>query len=208
MTGRTLLGALLLAYIAAATAQSSLPQRNLLIELRTTADRSTTRSESGVAGGPVVIGSGGTVSGNVEIGAQARTRDASSGITQQVVVLNGGQASLRLARAVPWQFFQVLWTAHGAALTPATLWTESAQGATVRPRWPGGDAPATVELSAQSSSADGRTQLLTTVQLPLGQWVTIAGVEDGRSARERGVMSTRDVERRYSEVVQIRVGAP
>jgi len=190
------------AAVCALAAAQDVPQRNLLVELRTTSERTDALTGGGVNGGPIVVGPGG-VSGSARIGADARSRNASSGVVQRVVVLNGGEASFRVARQLPWQFFQVLWTAQGATLTPTTLWAESAHGFSVRPRWPGGEAPAQVEVAAQGAA--GNARLLTTVQLPLGQWTTIAGVEREASSRERGVLTGRDVEHRYDEVVQMRV---
>jgi hypothetical protein len=50
--------------------------------------------------------------------------------------------------------------------------------------------------------------LLTTVQLPLGEWVTIASTAGSSSERRSGTLSTRDVDRSRSQVVQMRVTAP
>ena len=90
----------------------------------------------------------------------------------------------------------------------------------VRPRWPGGQAPVTVEMSAESGSIGGATggastgsgerrqQLLTTVQLPLGEWVTIASSDQSTSERRSGSFSSSEAERSRRQVVQMRVTVP
>jgi hypothetical protein len=201
---------------AGAFAQSTgLPLRNLLVELRQTDEASASRQSAGVSGGTVVIGSDGQVSGNVGIGAQARSREASRDTVQQLRVLNGGQGSVRLARSVPLHFLHVVWSPQGPQVMPATQWTDVGRGFAVRPRWPGGQAPVTVEVSAESGSLGGSTgsavprqTLLTTVQLPLGEWVTIASTDSSASDRRSGVLSSSDAERSRREVVQMRVTAP
>jgi hypothetical protein len=197
-----------------------LPVLNLLVELRQTDELSASAQSAGVSGPAVVIGSDGQVSGNVGIGAQARSRDASRDTVQQVRVLNGGQASVRLARAMPLQFLHIVWSPQGTQVMPATQWSDVGRGFAVRPRWPGGQAPVSVEVSAESGSMGGsmgggsigagaqRQTLLTTVQLPLGEWVTIASSDASASDRRSGSLSSSDGERRRREVVQMRVSAP
>ena len=214
------LGFGLCAFAGAYAQGNSLPLRNLLVELRQTDELSAAGQSAGVSGGAVVIGSDGQVGANVGIGAQARSRDASRDMVQQLRVLNGGQASVRLARSMPLQFLHVVRSPQGTQVMPATLWTDVGSGFAVRPRWPGGQAPVTVEVSAESGSIGGsmsggatgssaqRQMLLTTVQLPLGEWVTIASSDESASDRRSGVLSSRDADRSRRQVVQMRVTAP
>jgi hypothetical protein len=204
-------GAALLAAAALAQAQSALPPRNLLVELRQSDEASLQRERTGATGGDVVIGSDGRVSGGVTIGAQTRSRDAAGDSVQHLRVLNGGRGSLRLARVEPLEFLQVWWTPQGVQAMPSTVWAETGRGFVVQPRWPGGAAPVTVEVSAEGGSGTGgaeRSQLLTTLQLPMGEWVTIASSAATRSSERSGV-ATRDIgTRRSAFVVQMRVTAP
>jgi hypothetical protein len=202
----------------AQTASAGLPMRNLLVELRQTDETSASGQSAGVSGSAVVIGSDGRVSGNVGIGAQARSRDATRDAVQQLRVLNGGQGSMHLGRSTPLQFLHVVWTPHGTQVMPATHWTDTGRGFTVRPRWPGESAPVTVELSAESGAPGGsmggagptshRQTLLTTVQLPLGEWITIASTDTSTSDRRSGGLGSSDAERSRRQVVQMRVTAP
>ncbi len=194
--------------------------RNLLVELRQTDETSASGQSAGVSGGAVVVGSDGRVSGNVGIGAQARSRDATRDSVQQLRVLNGGQGSMHLGRSTPLQFLHVVWTPQGAQVMPATSWTDTGRGFAVRPRWPGGNAPVTVELSAESGSFGASTSggaagptshrqtLLTTVQVPLGEWVTIASTDTSSSDRRSGTFASSDAERSRRQLVQMRVTAP
>jgi hypothetical protein len=211
-----LTAALALAASLTAAQPGGLPQRNLLVELRQTDEANVQREGAGVHGGSLTIDAGGGVRGGVGVGAEARSRDAASDSVQQVRVLNGGRAGVRLARSTPLEFVQVLWTPQGAQVLPSTTWTETGLGFNVQPRWPGGQAPVTVEVSAETGGAlasgpggaTERGQLLTTVQLPLGEWVTIASTAGSSSERRSGTLSTRDVDRSRSQVVQMRVTAP
>jgi len=163
-----------LAFSGASAQKPSLPMRNLLVEVRQTQDEAGEQI-TGVTGGSVTIRSDGTIQGGARASVTTRSRDAAGQAVQQLMVLNGGRGSIRLSQAVPYQFARIVVTPRGIEATPATVWHDSGTGFIVQPRWPGGTQPATVELSAEA----GATQLLTTVQLPLGDWVTIA-----RSAAE------------------------
>lgn len=206
---------------AAALAQDQkLPQRNLLVEVRQGDEASFTVSGAGVGGGEVVIGSDGQVSGRAGVQVESRRRDGASGSTQQVRVLNGGRAGVRLAQAMPLQWWEVVVTPRGPQLVGQTAWAEAARGFAVLPRWPGGEAPVTVEIQAESGSvsppgalqplgqppaAVDSARTLTTVQLPLREWVTIASSAEADSERSRGVLSSREAQRGRRWVVQLRV---
>lgn len=206
---------------AAALAQDQkLPQRNLLVEVRQGDEASFTVSGAGVGGGEVVIGSDGQVSGRAGVQVESRSRDGASASTQQVRVLNGGRAGVRLAQAMPLQWWEVVVTPRGPQLVGQTAWAEAARGFAVLPRWPGGEAPVTVEIQAESGSASppgalqplgqppaavDSARTLTTVQLPLREWVTIASSAEADSERSRGVLSSREAQRGRRWVVQLRV---
>jgi hypothetical protein len=127
---------------------------------------------------------------------------------------------VRLAQAAPLQWWEVVVTPRGPQVVSQTVWAEAARGFVVLPRWPGGDAPVTVEIQAESGNvsqpgalqplgqppgAVDTVRALTTVQLPLHQWVTIASSGEADSERSRGVLSSRDAQRSRRVVVQMRV---
>lgn len=165
--------------------------------------------------------------------------EASSGLTvstqtgqplltpQQVRVRNGEKASLRLEQAMPMQWVRsvegqsVSLAAPGVSasnrsggVSNAVTWMDAGQSITVKPRWPGGKQPVTVEVEVRSASVDervgadlpkqARTETVTTVTAPLGQWITIAssgsGAASGTYSSEAGTESPR--------LLQIRMLAP
>lgn len=201
-----------------------LPQRNLLVEVRQVDEGQLSAQGGGLERGAVVVGSDGRVSGGAEVGWQVSTRERRDAIAQQLRVLNGGRASMRLSRSVPLQWWQAVVTPQGVQAVPTTVFSDAGQGFSVRPSWPGGRAPVTVEVQTETARAHDpaltvgdepdngiareRFTTLTTLQFPLGEWVTVASSGQDGSQSERGVLSTRDVGRRSQIVVQMRITAP
>ncbi|MBA3596964.1 MAG: hypothetical protein H0W40_06260 [Methylibium sp.] len=217
------------AWCAFAQPPARLPLRNLLVEVRQGDESRLRASGGGIEQGAVVVGPNGEVLARAGVTLEARSRDRLHGTAQQVTVLNGGQAALRTGTSVPLQWFQFAWTPEGPVAVPGGHYVEAGRGFVVQPRWPGGDSLVTVELRTEASVAasaglnsryapDGqllpegsveRSGVVTTLQLPLGEWVTVASSADARAAvRERGVLSTREVERQQRLVLQMRVTAP
>ena len=200
---------------------SRLPIRNLLVEVRQVDEGSASVQGGGVDRAAVIVSSDGRVSGGAEVGWQASTRQRSGSIAQQIRVLNGGRASMRLGQSVPLQWWQAIVTPQGVQAVPTTVMTEAGQGFSVRPSWPGGDAPVTVEVQtelgrvrdpnltvggeADNGAASEQFTTLTTLRFPLGEWVTVASSGQNNGGSERGVLSTRDVSRSLQIVVQMRV---
>ncbi len=150
---------------------------------------------------------------------------------QQVQVRNGEQASLRLGQSIPMQWLEaasmqsdsVSASAPSAAASSsrrsgsvknAVTWMDSGQSITLRPRWPGGQQPVTVELEVQTASVDARngaelpaqsrSHVATTVSVELGQWVTIAATGTNAPAGVYSSKGSADSRR----LLQIRVQAP
>ena len=105
-------------------------------------------------------------------------------------------------------------SSSGGSVTNAVTWMDAGQSLKVHPRWPGGKLPVVVEVEMQSASVgerigaelpqQSRSQVVTTVSAPLGQWVTIA--LSGRSAQQ-GVYGS-DASSNTRHLLQIRVLAP
>ena len=193
---------------------ASLPMRNLLVEVRQAEASSLDASAAGVERGAVVIGSDGRVSGRATLGVEARSGSAGAQVSQQLTVLNGGRASLRMGTAQPVQWLQVALTPQGPAVVGlGSSFVDTGRGVLVQPRWPGGNAPVTVEVEVESSAptregGTAGTRSLTTLALPLGEWVTVAETGESGTRRESGTLSTRDVAAGRRLVVQMRVSAP
>lgn len=221
-------------------AQPAPPEaRNLLIELRQVDGRQADAGGLGVEGGSVVVHSDGRVSSGLRGGAQVRSTRSSSVASQQLRVMNGMPASIRLGQSVPLQLWQAWVTPQGVQAVPTTVFVDAGQGFAVRPSWPGGAAPVTLEVVSESSrlaqpgmasrweqavaetraargeapppgavGAVDSARVLTTLAVPLGQWVTLA--ESGTSSvrEERGLLSTGQVESGGGMRVEVRVTAP
>jgi hypothetical protein len=182
---------------------AQLPNRNLIVELRQVEEDD---------------GSGYSVS--------TQTRDGL--LTQQSVhVHNGDKATLQVSKAIPIQWLQSVsaqsatLSASGASASStaggvknALVWLDAGQSLKVQPRWPGGKQAVRLEISVESTSVAQRTgteipdqsrsQLATSVSLPLGQWVTIAS---SGSSPQPGTYSSRSVSAKR-HLLQVRVLAP
>jgi hypothetical protein len=97
----------------------------------------------------------------------------------------------------------------------STTLVDTGRGITVRPRWGGGQT-VTVELEARVAQQspygpDGQTdatEVMTTVQLPLGAWTAVAQRGGQVQQSRRGVLSTEDASFDDREVLEMRVTAP
>ena len=148
---------------------------------------------------------------------------------QQVQVRNGAKATLSLGKTIPVQWVQsasvrndalsapgVSASSRGGGVKQAVTWLDAGQNLTVQPRWPGGKQAVTVDVEVQASSVEARTggaelpsqsrsQVVTTVSAPLGQWVTIAST--GGGAAPRGVYGS-EAAAETRRLIQLRVLAP
>jgi hypothetical protein len=197
------------------TAQPTPPLRNLSVETRLADEQ--LGSQRG-AQGSVTIGSrGGRIAGDGSLSVHSASTRHGSEATQRVLVLNGGRAALRLAQGMPVDTTEVWWTPWGPGAVVRSQWVELVNGMQVRPQWPGGDAPVTVEIAAQSADAlapsgsgalPAQAQVLTTVQAPLGEWVEIARVQtrSGGSSLSTGGFGAATAARERS--LQLRVSLP
>ena len=204
---------LLLWPLAPALAAPPLPQRNLAVELRVVEGEQATGQA-----GQVTLGSRGRgeVAGAVTL--SAGTRQQGFDAQQRVLVLNGARATLRLAQGVLVDDTEVAWTPWGPAAAVRSQWVELVNGIDVVSRWPGGDAPVTVELSAQraltnapspataASGAPAQWTLLSTVQVPLDEWLDVAQIGERQSTVASGGFGAATASRQRS--LQLRVSLP
>jgi hypothetical protein len=135
--------------------------------------------------------------------------------TQRVLVLNGGRASLRLAQGLLVDDTEVWWTPWGPGAAVRSQWVELVNGMEVQPRWPGGDAPVTLEIAAQSAGRalpnsgqplPPQANLFTTVQVPLGEWVEVARLQGRQSTVSSGGFGAATSSRQ--RCLQVRVSLP
>lgn len=208
-----------------ATAQS-LPLRNLLVEVRQ--GEAAVLEASGAAGSVGVVARDGRVDVRAGVAVDSRTLRREGEAVQQMLVINGGRASLRVGAQVPMHWVQWAMTTEGPVAWLGGELVDTGRRVVVQPRWPGGGAAVTVEVQSESGALSGggaptryapdglplpegsveRTGVLTTLQLPLGEWVTVArsGEQQGHSVR--GQLSTQSMAGAHQQVLQMRVTAP
>lgn len=207
-----------------------LPQRNLLVEWRMNSSSDQQRRGGGLRTGEIIVDSRGGVQGRAGAVVTSTTRSRSETGLQQVQVLNGGRARIYLGNSRPvtqWQFGvggaggtnlvnpQAPGGAPAWQAWSSTTLVDTGRGITVRPRWTGGQL-VTVELEARVAQQspygpDGQTdatEVMTTVQLPLGSWTAVAQRGGQVQQSRRGVLSTEDMSRDEQEVLEMRVSAP
>ncbi|UXH78866.1 hypothetical protein [Roseateles amylovorans] len=207
--------------MAPAWAQS-LPRQNLWIELRWVDQDLSAAAVAGARDGSVVVSTGGTVSsrGGVTISTQTRTQRQQS--LPRLMVLNGQQASITLSEVTPIQWVDIGLERRPKEdriqAVPRQGVAERSRSFSVKPQWPGGQQPVTVEVrtldlapqlppgaAMDSAQRQDSTSLLSTVQVAMGQWVTIARSGGVSVSADRNTYSTRDAEVQRLRELQLRV---
>ncbi|MEY4766740.1 MAG: hypothetical protein RI907_3413 [Pseudomonadota bacterium] len=178
-----------------------------------------------VVQGQVIVDTRGQVIGRTGLGASTVSTERQQHSEQSLRVLNGQQARLFVGRQVARQSWQLVMSAQGTqGVQSQTQWLDLGDGLVVRPRWPGGRQPVSLDVEARSSRAlapgqaqtsgfdpDGqvsRTELATTLALPLGQWTLLARSGSGLDAqsRQRGTtLSTRSLDEQGNMALWVRV---
>jgi hypothetical protein len=212
----TVLLLLLIGLWSSARAES-LPRKNLWVELRWVDIQVSTAAVAAVRDGAVVLGTTGSYSPRGQVVLGTGNQDGTIQALPRLMVLNGRSASVQISETSP-----VQWLDYAVELAPGARGASAAAGArvyaaprsghatqlrgfSVSPRWPGGQAPVQVELRSSSDQGTGQAELFSTVQIPLGQWLTIARSGDAVAASPRGSLSTRDAEARTLRELQLRV---
>jgi hypothetical protein len=193
---------------AAPHAFAKLPQRNLIVELR-------------------MVEAPASATGGFTVGTRRQAQTILE--PQQVQVLNGARATLRLGKSMPLQWLQAAGSYDTSGGTPgaygsdggvvyAVTWMEAGRSLTVQPRWPGGKQPVTVDIEVQAAAVDARVgselpaqsrgQLVSTVIAPLGLWVTIARIGAGLQPEQAGMYSSNSASGEQPQLIQMRVMAP
>lgn len=136
---------------------------------------------------------------------------------QQLQVRNGSTARLSFSQTTPLQWVQSVQAQGaltGAGVKQGLIWLQAGQSLELRPSWPGGQRPATVDVQVQTANVQQqpgrelptqeRSELRTSVQAPLGQWATLAR---SGNAPQPGVYSSNAASQR-PRLLQLRVTAP
>ena len=153
---------------------TSLPQRNLLIEVRQV------QSEDGQQAGVDV--QGGRVTGGLAQGRSSGTA------VQQILILNGRPARIAVQTQTPLRLLQSFVRNGKIVTTQGTVLIEAGTGFSALPRWDGGDM-VEVELNTQQAlrplfpqagavnAPPAQSSTGSSMLLPLGEWMTVAESE-------------------------------
>jgi hypothetical protein len=163
------------------------------------------------ADGAFQVGTEGVVDARGQRSLRTRSTRADNESVQQLLVLNGGRAAIRLARSQPVAWLELASTARGPGAVIGQAMVEQVTGIELQARWPGPGAAVEVDLVAESpapGASQGTDQLSTRLLLPAGEWSTVARSGAQRSRSEAGVLSSRDVERSSERQLQLRVSPP
>lgn len=214
---------LLLSGLPSGASAEALPRKNLWVELRWIETQVSAAAVAGVRDGAVVLGTTGSISPRGQVVLGTDKRESSVQAMPRLLVLNGTHASVQLS-----EMTAVQWLDYGVEASPSTrgMPTTDARvyavprstlstltrSVSISPRWPGARQPVTVELrsqidqaAAEPGSAMQQALLLSTVQLPLGEWLTIARSGASLQVQQRGTLSTRDAEPSVLRELQLRV---
>lgn len=160
-----------------------LPMRNLLIEVRQ--DDGSRDSRERVAADVNARVQAGRSEVDVSIDARSRQSERSGSAQQQVLVLNGRPAAIRLGQAVPLRLRQFITQGGVRRSVPGTVWLQAGTGFTATPIWEGGDSVYLELAAAQGRQPLGQgASTSTTLMLPLDEWMTVADSEDVQDNRQ------------------------
>ncbi len=205
-------GLLLLAPVLGRAAEG--PRQNLLVELRWAESSVSGAAVAGVRQGGVVVGTAGSVSPRPGLTLSTRRQEAESSQIQRVLVLNGYQASVLLSETELLQWLDYGVELHGGGrerprihAQTHSLPIERQRGFVLTPSWPGGKQPVRVELRALGAGqqSGAQSELLSTVLVAMGDWLTVARSGAATRQPQAGVISSSDAEGQSSRELQLRV---
>jgi type II secretory pathway component GspD/PulD (secretin) len=197
--------------------------RRLMISVRQDADLERSRR-------------GGQVSGRVEVGDNAVVRvpgtptpsgasvqvegvrgkaygsegQQSDQVSQQVQVMEGGRALIRMGQSVPIATGQVVDTPDGRRVVRSTEWRDVDTGFYVVPRLAGDRVTLEIYTAADSlqsprSAAANVQRVQSTLTGRLGEWIELAGIEQSSVQRDDALLARNTEARRDERRVLVRV---
>lgn len=188
--------------------------RRLLITVKQNAQRETESDESEISGSVgmsdnarIIVPGSGRVSGGVaEIGRgndtlrgrvlRSKSAGSDSG-TQQLQVIEGGQAFISVGKSVPVPARTIVRNGQVVTVIDGTSYRDVTSGFYVRPSISGDRV--TLDIMPQNNSVDAQgriniQQVNTVVSGRLGEWIELGGIALSRSGNESGVAySTHDL---------------
>jgi hypothetical protein len=187
---------------------STLPLRNLLIEVRQISQNDASGSTLRAQGSAQLRSGASGIQGEIQGGTRQNTQSANS--QQQVLVINGRPAAIALRNSVPLRLVQTVVHNGVMIVVPGVVMLEAGTGFNALPRW---DGRGPVELALSAVQGQGRYQAQTAststvVMVELGEWVTVAQSEQQSMGASAGGSGFTDTRQTTGTQVQVRVSAP
>ncbi len=194
--------------------QSPMPLRNIQIDVRQV-QGGTRELEDAQGEARLQWDAGGSASASARLRLGQQQAQTSGTVAQQVLVLNGRSAAIALRSSTPFRLMQTRFSNGRAVLVQGTVLLDATTGFSATPRWDGTD-QAELELAAsqaglQSSgmgdSASTSSGSVSTLILPLGEWVTVAHSEQASSfsGRDGGERTNASARQHYELQVRLTV---
>lgn len=176
------------AQIRAALAAVDTAPRRLMITVKQD------NTASGQSGSGSVSGSLGRGGNQVRGWVWSSRGAASDRASQQVQVIEGGQAFIEIGYSFPLPLRQIVLGPGGAVLSESVVYRDIGSGFYARPRLNGDQV--TLEISPQQQSVSSTeagavrsSRLSTTVRGPLGEWIEVGGANQDSAEDRSGTLS-------------------
>lgn len=187
--------------------QAPLPIRNLQIEVRQVRDSSQSRNTLGASG--TVLLQPGHSGGQVHIEAQSGQRTESGDVAQRLLVLNGRSANILLGNSVPLRLLHSFVQNGIVRYGSGTVLVNAGSGFAARPLWRGGDSAelelAAVQSTRSATSPPTDSRVVTTLVVPLNEWVTVAQSDEDGTGSSSGLFNNTQSASRSALTVQLRI---
>lgn len=186
---------------------STLPMRNLQIEVRQVRDSSQSRQTLGASG--AVRLQPGQSGGQVNLQAQNDQRRESGDLAQRLLVLNGRSANIMLGTSVPLRLLHSFVQNGVVRYGSGTVLVNAGSGFSARPLWQGGDS-VELELAAVQSTPGATlpssgSRVVITLVAPLNEWMVVAESDETGTGSNSGLLSNTQSAGRSALTVQMRI---
>lgn len=204
----------------AAAGASTLPLRNVQIEVRQVQQGSSERAGVETTNPRVEIDRNGQVNVGGQLQIQRRQSSQSSNARQYALVLNGNSTRISLGTSTPVRLVHTVVRNGVVVITEGVALLDSGTGFMATPRWNGSDrvaleisaqqqTQATGSLGANTNTTGGFTRQVSgtssTLVLPLDVWTTIAQSEQDTAGSSQGLGGGSSQSGRTGYDVQVRL---
>ncbi|TAK91960.1 MAG: hypothetical protein EPO06_01710 [Burkholderiaceae bacterium] len=184
-----------LAQIHRLLAQIDTPVRQLMVQVRF-GQNAEAQNQDASANVRIETGRGTRVSGDAHIVDSRSARQSSQ--TQQIRVMEGGQAWINSGSAIPYRTVQVVNLPGRVAVVSGQQYFDIGSGFAVRPQLRGqrvwleiNPQQAQVQRTINGQPVIAQQQASTVIEAPLGEWVELAGTGQSSEQQQSGILSTR-----------------